>query len=182
MAFTASSGPGDALTGLINLLANPDDAMAQLQALKDATTVNEKAMIAVGEAQAALDVRRGAFELELAVFAQEQKALADKMAAVEAAKEMADRKIAEAAKAKAILQGQQRDLAEEKAQVLADLKVKQNELEEHRKNLAQAKTELDKKSLALNVRETELNGREVSLNELMDDYKAKLSKLKSLVD
>jgi len=181
MGFTATSGSSDAITGLITLLSDPNKAVEQLQALREAQAANEKSMAEAGKALEAVKTAKGALDLERTLFVQDKQKLADELAAAESAKALAERKTVEAARAKAAVSSEKRAFDEEKVKFLAELKMKQNELEEHRRNLAQAKTDLDKKSLALNVRETELERREASAKDLVNDYTAKTAKLKNLI-
>src|SRR5690348_7615084 len=123
MGFYATTGSGDVLSGLINLLSDPEKAVAKLKEIQDASASCEAAYDRLHKAEADLEARKGAFEFEKGLYESKEKALNDAIGNAEIAEKNALKKVADLAKAKKDLDAEKKAFEDEKAKIMANLQV-----------------------------------------------------------
>lgn len=183
MGFTTSSGGGgDVLTGLINLLGNPSATTARLEELSKASALNDQKIAELHAAEEIFRIERASLDAKWEDLARKQKELEIKLAEAKDSHALSVSKTSEAARVKAELESQRRNLNALEQKLTEEYNQKEYALKESRRQLAEQEKELAARSLALTARETKLGDREREVELMAADYKTEMSKFKSLVD
>lgn len=182
MGFVTTTSPSDTLTGLINLLADPQASVNKLQEIKDAMADFDKRTEEVVKAETELKAKQDSFEIDQRLIEQERKELEVSISKMKAATKDFQDKTVLIDKARQELKDLRKELFEEHKVAMNEVQEKKAENKTQENALFFFENELKLRENTLDQRENVLKDREERAAELVEEYKQKLAKLKDLMD